>query len=102
MVSRSGKGVAKIMRNNYKNISFGSIEEVADWARDVNRNRLFDVRDFRDLAATSSSILPVPTSSSDISGAEKAGDIAVDDSYLYYVAESGGSLVWRRISGSSF
>lgn len=88
--------------NQYKNIRDASLETIIDWARDVNRNRRFDVEDFLNLQANTPRVLPVPTSSTDISGAERVGDLASDASFLYYVAESGGALVWRRIAGSSF
>lgn len=90
------------MRNNFKNIFKDDLQEIVKWAIDVNRNRLFDIEDFSDLQQNTSRILPVPASSSDIKGFEKEGDIAADASYLYYVTESGGSLVWRRIASSSF
>lgn len=77
-------------------------DQLMNWVQDVTRTRAFDVSNFTDLQANTARILPVPASSTDIKGYEKAGDIAVDASYIYYVTTTGGALVWRRISSSTF
>lgn len=84
----------------FRNISRD--DDLFDWAVQVTRERLNDVSKIDQLDTTRSRIWPAPSSSTDITGGEKVGDIAADATYLYYVAKSGGSLVWRRISGSSF
>lgn len=77
-------------------------ETIQRWISDVTRARNVDIDDYERQESTKPAIFPVPSSSTDITGTEKAGDIAVDTSYLYVVADNSGTLVWRRVSISSF
>lgn len=91
------------MRDNYKDLpnNFNS-EDVREWMVDVTRKRQFDVVDYdNQVAANPVFFQTPPTSSSDLKGFEKAGDMAADASYLYVVVDNTG-LVWRRVAISSF
>lgn len=91
------------MRNIFKTISDNStLQDVISWAKDVTRNRRFDVDDYDLQVASSPVIYPAPSSSSDLTGTEKVGDIAVDASYLYIVVDNSGTLEWKRVGVSSF
>lgn len=77
-------------------------EEIKRWINDVTRSRQADLTDYDLQEATKPKIYGVPSSSSDLIGTEKEGDIAVDASYFYIVADNSGTLEWRRVAISSF
>ena len=87
---------------NYPSLNSIFLNDIKEWIDSVTRERRFDVEEFDDIENTSPRIFDVPSSSSDLNGTEKVGDLAFDDSYLYYVCDNSGTLEWRRISGSSF
>lgn len=92
------------MKNIFRTLPHApTIKDLSEWARDVTRSRLYDVSDYNEQTARNSSIFSsVPSSSSDLAGTEKAGDIAVDSSYLYIVVDNAGVLEWRRVAINSF
>lgn len=102
------------MRERYKNL-FGkyysaseaaanvSLEDLVEWAYQATRARDFDLEDYDDMNATTPRIYSyTPSSSSDLIGTEKAGDIAVDTSYIYVVVDNSGTLQWQRVATATF
>lgn len=102
MDARSNRKHAE-MREKYEvlPVNFG-LKDVQRWIEGVTRARNADLDDFNNQESTNVRVFDVPSGSSDIKGTEKVGDIAADASYLYVVAENSGTLVWRRVSISSF
>ena len=91
------------MRNQYQNLRANvEIEELANWARDVSRNRLFDLEDYNSQVSDNPVVFPVPSNSTDLRGTEKIGDIAADNGFFYIVVSVAGGLEWRRMAISSF
>lgn len=91
------------MRNLYRNININAqMPEILDWIRDATRNRRFDLDDYNRQDTTLPVIFDAPSSSSDIIGTEKAGDISADANFLYIVVDNAGTLEWRRVAISSF
>ncbi len=91
------------MRRNYDTIRpQSSLQDVIKWIADVTRNRLLDVEDYKYLTTISPEIFSPPSSSSDLVGTEKAGDMAADTNYLYVVVNNAGTLQWRRVAISTF
>lgn len=91
------------MRSQYKVLSLNAqVEDIKRWIEDVTRTRQTDLDDYDIQESSKPKIFDVPTSSSDLSGAEKAGDIAADASYFYIVVDNSGALEWRRVGISSF
>lgn len=92
------------MRRLYKTINQNAqLLEIREWIREATRNRRFDLQDYDNQIANNPVIFDdVPTSSSDLVGTEKAGDIAADASFLYIVIDNAGTLEWRRVAISSF
>lgn len=79
------------------------INDVLDWVKQVTRERAIDIEDYEQQVATN----PVyydytPTSSSNLIGTEKAGDIAADTSYIYIVVDNSGTLQWQRVATATF
>lgn len=79
-----------------------TLDDIYLWAVSVSRERQLDLQDYNNQVANNPVILNVPTSSNDIRGTEKVGDIAADASYLYIVVDNSGALEWRRVSISTF
>lgn len=91
------------MKDKYDVLPPNSTQEaIQRWISDVTRARNVDIDDYERQESTKPAIFPVPSSSSDLIGTEKAGDIAVDASYFYIVADNSGTLAWRRVAISSF
>ena len=92
------------MENKYKLIKENAtLSELVQWAVQATRERSKDLQDYDDQVATNAVIYDyTPTSSSDLIGTEKAGDIAVDTSYLYIVVDNSGTLQWQRVATSTF
>jgi hypothetical protein len=87
------------MKNKYINITQNStLENIVAWIMDVTRNRLFDVDDYQNLLANTPRVYDVPSSSTDLIGTEKIGDIAADEDYLYVVTDDG----WRTAPLTNF
>lgn len=78
------------------------IKDVVFWIEDATRQREIDVKLDLTESQRTPKIFDVPSTSGDIKGTEKAGDIAVDASYFYVVVDNSGTLEWRRVSISSF
>ena len=79
------------------------LEDVLDWIRQVTRERSVDVSDYEQQVSTNVTYYDrTPASSSDLIGTEKAGDIAVDTSYIYIVVDNSGTLQWQRVATSTF
>lgn len=90
------------MREKYDQIPpFPTLSDIKDWIVSVTRAREFDVDDYDNQVAGNPVIYSPPSSSSDIIGTEKVGDIAADASYFYVVVNNSG-LEWRRVALSSF
>ena len=80
-----------------------AINELKNFSRSAARAREFDIQDFDNQIAANPVIFSnTPTSSSDLIGTEKAGDIAVDTSFLYVVVDNAGTLQWQRVAISTF
>ena len=91
------------MRDNYSSLEgIQALEELIRWAKDVARTRRFDLEDYDNQISGNPFIFDVPSSSSDMIGTEKVGDIAADDSFFYVVVDNAGVLEWRRVGISSF
>ena len=92
------------MRNPYKNLGYNpEIKEIVDWCRQATRERAFDLEDYDDQIRTNPVYFTTPpSSSSDLSGTEKEGDLAADTSYLYIVVNNSGTLQWQRVATSTF
>jgi hypothetical protein len=76
--------------------------KIVDWINHVVRERAIDLSDYESQQATKPTIYPTPTSSSDLIGTEKAGDIATATGFLYVVVDNSGVLEWRRVAISTF
>lgn len=101
MVARR-KGFIKKMRTPYKTIpNNASQQDVLNWVIDVTRERQFDLDDYDIQVSSNPKIYPEPSSSSDIIGTEKVGDIAVGASSLYVVVDNAGTLEWLTVAGST-
>ena len=79
-----------------------AIKELQDWAVSSTRSRGADLADFNIQTTENPRIFAVPTSSTDIVGTEKAGDVATDASFLYIAVDNAGAIEWRRGGISSF
>ena len=95
------------MRTEYPTLNIRpNLDQLADWIRTVTRSRGFDLRDYDDQVANTPRIYPTPSSSSDLIGTEKFGDIATGtDSgteYIYIVVDNGGTKQWQRAALSTF
>lgn len=91
------------MRDQYKNLPTSPNDaDIVQWLRNATRQRQFDLDDYQDQVSNNPYIYPVPSSSSDLVGTEKVGDIAADASYFYVVVDNAGTLAWRRVAISSF
>ncbi len=92
------------MRNKYPTLDNRSdLKAIINWCIDVARNRFFDIEDYQNQVTQNPKIYEiVPTSSTDLKGTEKEGDLSVDDSYIYVVANNAGVLEWRRAATSTF
>lgn len=91
------------MRSKYNNASgIKTIEGLSSWAIQITREREFDLQDYETQVAVNPRIYPTPTSSSDMIGTEKVGDIAIDTDYIYTVVDNAGTLEWRRVGVSAF
>ena len=78
-------------------------EDILDWIIQVTRERAVDLGDYDQQAATNVVYYSyTPTSSSDLIGTEKAGDIAADTSYIYIVVDNSGTLQWQRVGTATF
>lgn len=91
------------MRESYPNIPVRpSDDDVHGWVRFATRERATDLQDYNNLDSTRSRVYSAPSSSTDMRGTEKVGDVAADSSYFYVVVDNAGSLEWRRVAVSSF
>lgn len=80
-----------------------TLDNLKDWALQVTRAREDDILDYSEQVTTNTKIFTaIPTSSGDIKGTEKAGDIAVDTNFLYVVVNNSGTLQWQRVAISTF
>lgn len=92
------------MKKRFKILSsVPTIEEVYDWIRQVTRERDIDLEDYNNQVSTNVTYYNyTPSSSTDLIGTEKAGDIAVSTSYLYVVVDNAGTLRWQRVATATF
>jgi len=98
------------MRERYKNINptvkedniIGSVGELMNWVFNATRMRDFDIQDYDNQVSQNPRIYDAPSSSSDLVGTEKVGDIAGDASFFYIVIDNAGTLEWRQVGVSSF
>jgi hypothetical protein len=82
------------MQKRYKLLDNNAqLSDVVDWIRQVVRERDVDLSDYEEQESTNVVYYNyTPTSSSDLIGTEKAGDIAADTSYIYIVVNNSGTL----------
>lgn len=91
------------MRSQFPVLDFRkTIDDIVFWIEEVSRIRSSDVDDYAVQVRENPRIFSAPTSSTDIKGTEKVGDLAADASYFYVVVDNGGDLEWRRVAISSF
>lgn len=92
------------MQRRYEIIAPDADEEtIKDWMLKVTREREIDLQDYDNQVATNVVYFDVaPTSSSDLRGTEKAGDIAADTNFLYVVVDNAGTLQWQRVATATF
>lgn len=92
------------MQRNYKILPPNATpEEIKDWIREATRERELDLADYNNQVSTNVVYYDyTPSSSSDLIGTEKAGDIAASTSYLYVVVDNAGTLRWQRVATSTF
>ena len=92
------------MQKQYNLISNSAdLNELLNWARQVTRERGVDLDDYDDQRASDVVFFDgTPSSSSDLTGTEKAGDIAADTSFLYVVVDNAGTLQWQRVATATF
>lgn len=94
------------LNTNISNIE-NTITDIILWALDVARERQIDLADYNNQIASNPVIFTTaPTSSSDLKGSEKIGDMAFGtDSgteYVYFVVDNGGTLQWQRVALATF
>jgi hypothetical protein len=92
------------MQKEYKLLDEkATAEDVLDWIIQVTRERGVDLGDYDQQVATNAVYYSyTPSSSSNLIGTEKAGDIAADTSYLYVVVDNSGTLQWQRVATATF
>jgi hypothetical protein len=92
------------MQEQYQVLSSdASKEEVVDWINQVARLREDDILDYTNqITVNPVFYTTVPSSSTDLKGTEKQGDMAAEAGFLYVVVNNAGALAWRRVAISSF
>lgn len=92
------------MQKKYKILSaIPDLNEALDWIRQATREREFDLEDYNNQVSTNVTFYNyTPSSSSDLIGTEKPGDIAVSTSYIYVVVDNAGTLRWQRVATATF
>jgi hypothetical protein len=91
------------MQENYQQVRNNfTHNDIIKWAIDVTRTREFDRQDYDNQVENTTTIYDVPSTTTDIKGTEKVGDIAVNSTHLYTVIDNSGSLEWRRVALSTF
>lgn len=81
------------------------LEDVFDVLGFINRERLNDVQDFNNIQnrfVAGRKVGKVPSSSADVVGTDKLGDLNYDASYLYILIDNAGTAEWRRASLGSW
>ena len=90
------------MRDPYKHIPNNPTpNDLREWIVDATRKREFDIDDYDIQIADNPVIFDTPSSTTDIKGGEKPGDIAFDTSNLYVVVDNAGTLEWLQIGSIS-
>jgi len=92
------------MQKKYKILSATpDLNEALDWIRQATREREYDLADYSNQVSTNPTFYTyVPSSSTDLIGTEKAGDMAASTSYLYIVVNNAGTLRWQRVATATF
>jgi len=106
------------MRDKYKILSFPKVDNeksaivavnsLALWVVDAARAREIDLQDYRNQVADNPKIYPQPSSSSDLFGTEKIGDVAygtdtgTGTEYAYFIVDNAGTLQWQRVALGTF
>lgn len=92
------------MQKKYKLLSaLPDLNEVLEWIRQATREREYDLEDYNNQTSTNTTIYNyTPSSSTDLIGTEKAGDISVTTSYIYVVVDNAGTLRWQRVATATF
>lgn len=92
------------MQKEYKILpSNAKLTDVLTWIKQATRERAIDLDDYDEQQRTNVMYYNyTPTSSTDLIGTEKAGDIAVDTSYIYVVVDNSGTLRWQRVATATF
>lgn len=91
------------MRDQYPILpSNKTIDDVLKWITEVTRARNSDLDDYNVQQRENPRIYNLtPASAGDLSGNEKAGDIAFDVNFIYIVVDNSGTLEWRKASLST-
>ena len=83
-----------------------TIDGIINFLKQVIRLRNDDVTDFNnlnDIFMSGRKVNKIPLSSSDVViGEDRAGDFNYNASYLFLLVNNSGTLVWRRVTLSSF
>lgn len=95
------------MRRLYSTLPVApGITDLIEWAKEVTRERNNDYDDFNVQKSETPRIFEQPSSSADVIGTEKLGDIATGtDSgteYLYVFVDNGGTKQWQRVALGTF
>lgn len=92
------------MQKNYRILETKpTLENIIEWIREAPRERIVDLDDYDEQEASNVKIYNyTPSSSSDLIGTEKVGDIAADTNFLYVVVDNSGTLQWQRVATSTF
>jgi len=92
------------VRELYKSLTPNSkLKDLLDWAIHATRARQVDKSDY-DIQNSGNPLIYTasPSSSSDLIGTEKVGDISMDTGFLYIIVDNAGTLEWRQVAISSF
>jgi hypothetical protein len=92
------------MQKEYKILPVDAkLQDVLTWIRQATRERAIDLDDYDEQQRTNVMFYNyTPTSSSDLIGTEKVGDIAADTNYIYVVVDNSGTLRWQRVATATF
>lgn len=80
---------------------------IAQWAKALCQTHAENVREYDKAQSFVKGIRirtdrAVPTSSANVVGGDRVGDIVLHESGIYYVADNAGTPEWREIASNSF
>jgi len=82
-----------------------TLDDIKETLRQIAKIRKDDITQIKNLSSTFISgrrVGKVPSSSADVATGDKIGDFNVTDTYAYFLVESAGSGVWRRVAVGSW